>query len=561
MHQPNYQDGAGGSYLFPWVYLHALKDYSDMAAHIEKNPAAKAVFNFSPILLEQMDAYATEIKQWASTQVPLKDELLRHLVCEGLPAPATYEFFKLADLCLKANQENIIERYFPYVHLIKALESLKLGSVDMKLDHFLLSDLLVWYHLGWIGESIRQDYPEIGYFYKKEKHFSYQDRIELLHIIGKIIADIIPRYKKLAEAGRIELSFNPYSHPILPLLISIDSAAEAMPKAVLPKENYPDGLARSQWQLEEGLRVFEKYFDFRPKGCWPSEGSISCDTIELLNTMGIHWAASGDSVLYNSMGLAANQSIAHSLAGQGSSIHRVYQLKDYDLSLFFRDDSLSDAIGFEYSSWQAEAAVDDFINRLLAIKSNTHHIENNVISIVMDGENAWEYYYKNAEDFLSSLYQRLAEHDEFELMTFSELLDKNIKPVQLSGLVAGSWVYGSFSTWVGADDKNTAWNWLIAAKKMFDECVSKGQYRAEELLLLNRQLAFCEGSDWFWWYGDDNSEQSIRDFDHLYRAQLRRLYQLLKVTPPEYLHHPFGKGSTHTHGGVMRRGHLLPSQS
>jgi len=61
MHQPQYRDALTGQYVLPWTYLHAIKDYTDMAAHLEAIPGARAVVNFTPVLIEQLEEIAQRV--------------------------------------------------------------------------------------------------------------------------------------------------------------------------------------------------------------------------------------------------------------------------------------------------------------------------------------------------------------------------------------------------------------------------------------------------------------------------------------------------------------------
>jgi alpha-amylase/alpha-mannosidase (GH57 family) len=178
-----------------------------------------------------------------------------------------------------------------------------------------------------------------------------------------------------------------------------------------------------------------------------------------------------------------------------------------------------------------------------------------VVSIILDGENAWEYYPANGYYFLSALYKKLAEHPQLELTTFSDFITHN-KPIgNLPRLVAGSWVYGTFSTWIGDPDKNRGWDMLGDAKHVFDRVVASKRLNKQQLAAAEHQLAICEGSDWFWWFGDYNSADSVSDFERMFRMHLVHLYQILGENPPEYLSHTFTHGSgSPAAGGTMRPG-------
>jgi alpha-amylase/alpha-mannosidase (GH57 family) len=300
--------------------------------------------------------------------------------------------------------------------------------------------------------------------------------------------------------------------------------------------------------VQEGLAVFEKHFGFRPAGCWPSEGSVSEATLALLADQGVAWAASGETVLTQS--LQRSDHAPHAL--KAAWLYRPWHTAASRTACFFRDDSLSDLIGFTYATWHADDAVANLVQHLENIADTCHEHPAHVVSIILDGENAWEYYPENGYYFLSALYQRLSAHPRLQLTTYSDVLQQQA-PQPLKTLVAGSWVYGTFSTWIGDTDKNRGWDLLVEAKQVFD--ATAPHLPAEQRAAAERQLAVCEGSDWFWWFGDYNPEHSVSDFEQLFRQHLTNLYQLLHREPPEALAQSFtrGRGSP-AHGGTMRPG-------
>ncbi|GAB4288120.1 MAG: hypothetical protein Kow0096_00280 [Thiohalomonadaceae bacterium] len=548
MHQPQYFDLESGQYQLPWTYLHAIKDYVDMVAIIEAVPGARAVVNFAPTLLEQLDDYALMVRDYLRQGTPLRDPLLAALVAPALPGDAEQRLLLIKN-CLRANEIRLVDR-FPQFRLLADIARCVEGTPRMVryLDEQYLIDLLVWYHLAWMGETVRRGDSRVQQLMERGSGYTQADRRLLLQLIGELLDSVVPRYRRLAEDGRIELSVTPYAHPIMPLLLDIQSAREAMPEARLPLlEKYPDGEARVRWHVREGIRVFEQHFGSRPRGCWPSEGSVSTATVRLLAEEGFVWAASGESVLRNSLHRAE--------LPRSKCIHRPYQVDDAAMHCFFRDDGLSDLIGFTYANWHADDAVNNLVHHLENIAAACAEEPNRVVSIIMDGENAWEYYPENGFHFLSALYRRLATHPGLELTTFSDCVDAGLVPAPLSQLVAGSWVYGTFSTWIGEVDKNHAWDLLGDAKRAFDAAVAAGRLRGDRLREAELQLGVCEGSDWFWWFGDYNPADSVRDFDRLFRMQLAKLYRLIGEQPPENITHVlFHGGGAPQMGGVMRRG-------
>lgn len=552
MHQPQYRDMLSGEYKLPWTYLHGIKDYVDMAAHLEAEPQACAVVNFAPILLEQLSDYAAQVRGFLRDGRPIQDPLLAQVGSAVLPTDAN-ERLGLLEACLRANAERVINRFPDYrqiadmAHWLIA-HPLMVGYADDQL----LVDLLVWYHLAWMGETVRRSDMRVRRLQEKGGGFSMHDRRELLSVIAELLSGLIDRYTALARQGRVELSVTPYAHPILPLLLDLGAAREAQPDAPLPSvDAYPGGEQRARWHIQEAIDTFEEHFGFKPAGCWPAEGGVSEAALRLLEEHGFRWAATGESVLHHSLAREADRG-AHS---RERMLYRPYRLDDGKLACFFRDDGLSDQIGFTFSDWHADDAVANLVESLERIAQANRQQSDAVVSIILDGENAWEYYPENGYYFLNALYRQLASHPELELTTFSRCLDAGETPRRLGRLVAGSWVYGTFSTWIGDPDKNRGWDMLVDAKRAYDAVTASRHMDPDQLLAVQHQLSICEGSDWFWWFGDYNPADTVNDFDRLFRMHLSHLYHLLGREPPEYLSHSFTHGTGRpVHGGVMRHG-------
>tara|TARA_R110001592_G_scaffold148073_3_gene372726 strand:- start:16553 stop:18232 length:1680 start_codon:yes stop_codon:yes gene_type:complete len=544
MHQPDYRDLRSGAIHLPWTYLHAIKDYVDMAAHLEAVPQARAVVNFVPILLEQLEDYIEQIRCYLQGQGSIRDHVLAALAEPALPGNEQERLHLVQD-CLRANRERMIERFEPYKRLAVMAEWYENHPASLLYaSNQFLADLLVWYHLSWIAESVRLSDTRIIGLQDKAFGFTLHDRRDLLHIILEQLESVVPRYRRLAERGQVELSMSPYAHPITPLLLDIASARESMPEVHLPViSQYPGGEARSQWHLQKGLETFERVFGRRPAGIWPSEGGVSQRALKQFADNGFCWVASGGNVLANS----------HDGHSKPCS-HRVYRFGDVPIDCFFRDDGLSDLIGFTYSDWRAEDAVANLIGHMENIAEVCPDRDDCLITIILDGENAWEYYPENGYHFLQQFYTQMAEHPTLKLSTFEQFrAEKSPQPAQEEKLVAGSWVYGTFSTWIGDPDKNRAWEILAEAKLAFDDQLACGALLPEVIAAAEKQLAICEGSDWFWWLGDYNPASTVSQFDQLYRMHLANLYLLLGVEAPPYLSEVISRGSGKpSHGGVMR---------
>jgi alpha-amylase/alpha-mannosidase (GH57 family) len=403
-----------------------------------------------------------------------------------------------------------------------------------------------------MGETVRRGDGRVKYLIEKSRLYTLEDRLQLLGVIGELLNTVVPRYRRLAETGQAELSMTPYAHPMMPLLLDFASAREAVPELTLPAvERYPGGEERARWHLREGIATFKRHFGFAPQGCWPAEGGLSTETVRLLGEHGFAWTATGENVLRNS--LARSASIHDPCASR--NLHRAYRIDAAAAACFFRDDGLSDLIGFTYYNWHADDAVANMIHHLENIAQECKGNPNFVVSIVLDGENAWEAYPDNGYHFLTALYRRLAEHPALELTTFADSLAQGVEMCRLPSLIAGSWVYGTFSTWMGSPDKNRGWELLCEAKHACDEALAGGAMSAQQRELIIRQLAVCEGSDWCWWFGDYNPADSVSDFERLYRLHLSNLYHLLGVPPPATLTHSISEGGGQPQlGGVMRRG-------
>lgn len=558
MHQPHYRDGMDGEYRLPWVYLHAIKDYTDMVAHLENCPNAKVVVNFAPVLLEQLDDYGGQMAGWLERGQLMQDWLL-NIVAGALPIPADVPGRKkIIDACQRCHAPTIIDTLPPFRYLTEIAQNYMHDAqayeqMLLYLNDGFFRDLLMWYHLAWMGQSLRISDSRIQSLMDKAHGFTEVDQRVLVQIIKDAVTGIIPRYRALLESGQIELSTTPYGHPIVPLLLDFDSMREVMPNAPGPQyDNYPGGLERARWHMQHGLDIFEEHFGQRPKGIWLSEGAVSIAAIDLLDEFDVSWTATGQGVWANS---CRNAGTALHGVRCDQAYYRPVRYAEQKCAMFFRDDGLSDLIGFHYKSWKVEDAVNNFaqhlvnISNYLGAKASEH-----VVSVVLDGENAWEYYANNANEFLSALYKKLATHPRIELTTFSQALKQGAAVTSLPVLTAGSWVYGSFSTWIGEQDKNLGWDILVEAKLAYDRVKASNRLTEDELAAATTQLAICEGSDWFWWFGDYNPAESVSDFELLYRHHIEKLYQLLGEEPPEILQQPISSGGgSMENSGTMRR--------
>ncbi len=567
MHQPDYRDHATGEFAMPWVYLHALKDYSDMAWHLEQNPGMRAVVNFVPVLLDQIEDYCEQFDQGS-----LRDPLLR-LLARSEDTPLSPEEREHAfDQCFRANHHRLIAPFAPYKRLFdlfKAMEAQGRESLMYLSDRYIF-DLATWYHLSWTGESVRRESEVIAKLMAKGTRFTQADRTALLRVVAEQVRQVVPRYRALARRGQIELSTTPHCHPLAPLMLDFRSAHDTLPDAPLPEaDHYPGGEARVCAHIDSALTSHTRRFGAAPGGLWPAEGALSSRFAGLLAARGIGWTASSQGVLGNS--LRASGRVGGDAEHGIAEAHQAYRASTIapGMLFFFRDDRLSDLIGFAYSKWHGRDAASNFVHELEAIAARATGGRRPLVSVMLDGENAWEYYPYNGYFFLADLYKSLSTHPAIRTVTGSDMAEALRAPPAADGtpspvgelpvLAAGSWVYGNLATWIGARDKNRAWDLLCAAKTCYDSVMAAGHLGEAAGARALAQLADCEASDWFWWPGEDNPGESVSAFEALFRSKLVHLYRLLEQPVPANLATAFSTGAVAGGGnaeigGTMRRG-------
>jgi alpha-amylase/alpha-mannosidase (GH57 family) len=560
MHQPDYRDHATGEFREPWVYLHALKDYSDMAWHLERHEAMRAVVNFTPVLLDQLEDYA---RQFATGRItdPLLALLARR---EATPLTAAERESAIRH-CFRANHYNMIRPFAAYgrlFELFRQVDSFGEQSLDWLSDRYLY-DLVTWYHLAWTGETVRRESALVARLMSQGSLFTEADRLALFDLAREVVTGIVPRWRALAASGRIELSTTPHYHPISPLLIDLAAAREASPEAPLPAAPaYPGGRERADAQLRSAIESHAHRFGEAPEGLWPAEGALSGPFLRLVGARGLAWTATGEGVL-----TASIRDFEGRAMDRARDLYRPYRFPKLapDLTVFFRDDRLSDLLGFEYQRWVGPDAAANFVAELHAVAAAVPEGERPVVSIILDGENPWEYYPYNGWYFLDALYEQLVADPAIHPTTYRAYLSRRRTAAsgdalpaaacgELAGVTAGSWVYGNLATWIGSPDKNRAWDLLVAAKQSYDLVVGSGRLDEHARAAAARALGDCEASDWFWWFGDYNPAEAVTSFDRLYRAKLAHLYRTLGLPVPQAAEVPISRGAGHPEaGGTMRR--------
>jgi alpha-amylase/alpha-mannosidase (GH57 family) len=531
MHQPDYRKTQTGEIYLPWTRFHAVKDYYDMAALVERAGDVHVTINLVPSLIDQIDAYSSGTASEAQALLTLRDA-------------ATLETREKAFLLRTFFQLSLTHMLLPYPRYKELYDRRGVaddnGEFSAGLSSYTIQDyrdLQLWYNLAWCGPELRKD-PEIAGLLEKGRGFTEEDKKRLLEIQYSFIGRILPLYRRLEVSRSIEFSVSPYYHPILPLLCDLRTAKESLPSIDLPSDSYPYPQDARE-HIHRALESYARNFGCSAQGMWPSEGALSDASLELAREAGLGWLASDESVLWNS--LCREGIVSESLApALRYSVYR-WGTGDSGPCLFFRDHGLSDLFGFSYCHWDPAAAVSDFLGRLRAIhESLPDDGRYYVVPIILDGENAWEHYPENGAGFLRRLYQQLGESPDLRTVTFTEFLDLESHREPLPSVVAGSWIYGNLATWVGHPEKNRAWELMAAARRT----LSSFQFRESNVQPLEaafREMMIAEGSDWFWWFGDDHQTENAAEFDLLFRSRLKNVYRLLGQTPPSNLEEPIKK--------------------
>lgn len=523
MHQPNYQEPGSNRMVLPWVRLHAIKDYLDMPLMAARYDNVKTTFNLVPSLLDQLQIY---LDGGSDNHIDLS-----RLRAEDLTEDQRRE---ILNTLFNAHPPQMIDPHNRYRELYQKMRNCPDDSVLPALfSSEELRDLQVWSNLTWVDPLFASEEP-IQSLHRKERHFSEEEKHALLDWQMDLMARIVPTHRDLYQQGKIDISFTPYYHPILPLLCNTDSALEALPNITLPKARFchPEDAER---QISMSMEKFEELFDRPLQGMWPSEGSVSEEMAKICLKLGVKWIASDEEILYHSLDKA-------SLARSDNPLHTVYKYGS-GLKIFFRDHSLSDRIGFVYSGWDADRAVNDFMSHLKRIgRLYKGRSDDVVIPVILDGENAWEYFPNDAHDFLDEFYRQLSTDPEIETVTMTEAAT-GINPRRLPAIFAGSWINHNFRIWIGHEEDNTAWDHLSVAR---DALVSfESQHPDFDPIKLKaawRQIYIAEGSDWCWWYGDEHRGAYNEQFDSIFRHHLINMYKLLGTDVPVELLTPIFRG-------------------
>ncbi len=487
----------GDRFFLPWVYMHTVKDYVDLIKIFQEFPVKHTV-NVVPSLLRQVDAYLDGL-----------DDPVTALCRKDTSAFTFDDRRSLIQWCRTAQLDTMIAPLPRFRELYQRLDDVEALSTAELLD------LQVSLLLAWTGPVTRTR-PEIRTLLDRTT-FDRNDLDTVLNVHRELLASMISTLIEAERSGQIEISVTPFNHPILPLLIDSDVARESMPRAPLPSPAFsaPDD---AHWQITRAITEWHRRSGRSPRGMWPSEGSLSTATLSQMSAAGIGWTATDSDVLRHSLGneyTPASPFLQYEVGGEHDPI-----------VVLFRDHGLSDAIGFEYAGWEADAAADDFLRRveerrrIIIQELGDEALAYATIPVILDGENCWEFYRDNGAPFLRSLLARLSHNEAYEVVTCSEAAAAfPSRRHRLPKFVAGSWIRGTFDIWIGTPVKNQAWAALQEARDAVREAGD-----TEELLELVRR---CEASDWFWWYDDRHQAPNKTDFDHVYREHLRTIFERL----------------------------------
>ncbi|MDR0927898.1 MAG: glycoside hydrolase [Ignavibacteria bacterium] len=522
-HQPYYK--YKGEFLLPWVRLHGVKDYYDLPALLNEFPQVKQTFNLVPSLMQQIEEYITNS---TSDTVQELTRLQAKYLTNEQKSQILNQFFVL-------NHDNLVKPYERYNQLFINAFDQEQAIANWTTQDWL--DLQVWYNLAWLGQLSRRA-PFANRLFCKHRNFTEAEKIELLEFHKQILARIIPEMSRLQRLGQIEICVSPMYHPILPLLCDSNVSRETLPNGTLLNPQY-------KWtedainQIDMGIEMYQQYFAHSPKGMWPSEGSVSNDVLNIMATKGIQWVATDESVLANSLGDDYKATYKY--------FPNEVQTKDGAITVFFRDHSLSDKIGFLYSNWNSYDAACNFREDLFAIRNQIidlhgeDALDSAVIPIILDGENCWEFYHDNGIHFFRDFFRMLSSNEEIETILFSEALNlpiPNFLPA-ISNIRAGSWINGNFAIWIGDEEDVTAWNYLSCVRKIADE--RRSEFSVQQYNEIIKEIYIAEGSDWFWWYGPEFDAPNRSDFDKMFRWHISNIYAMMGMTPPEELSNPIMK--------------------
>jgi len=515
----------------PWVRLHGIKDYYGMAWLAQEHPGVHLTFNLVPSLLDQLEAYA---------RGEAEDEALR-LTARPAAELAEGDLHAVLSAFFMANWETMVRPHARYAELLAKRRFGRRTAAQAARDFAEqdIRDLQVWATLAWFFPQLLADDPVLRGFVRKGRGFSEEDKAAMLAKQREVLASIVPMYRALQERGTAELSVSPYYHPILPLLCKVERAREAMPELPMPRGRMDFG-DDARTQVARAVERYEAAFGRPPRGMWPSEGSVSPEVPPLLAEAGLRWMATDEGILCRSLGCSLHRD-SSGLLREWETLYQPYRVAagGRDVAVVFRDHYLSDLIGFHYYHRPAAEAASDFVARLDAIGKAAGR-RDAFVAVILDGENAWEYYQESGMPFLHALYAALAASPGVSTVTMAEYVEAHPPAATLPRLFSGSWINSDFAVWIGHAEDRRGWELLAQTRQFLAERAQQSP-PPDGLAQAWEELFVAEGSDWFWWYGDDRSSAQDAEFDRLFRGHLKNVYRLLGARPPQVLDEPISQ--------------------
>ena len=532
MHQPQYRDPVSGRYMLPWTRLHALKDYWGMVKVLGEFPGVHATFNIVPLLAAQIEEYASGKfrEPWFELAFAAADTLKPEQKKEIL------------ERAFQVN-EIYVQRWPRFADLQSQVRSAGGEACAARFNEQDWRDLQLLSQLAWMDEEYIAKDPVVNLLATKGTGFSERDKELLREKQLELLGAVLPEYRIAAESGQIEISTTPYYHPILPLLCDTDIARVSNPHTPLPHPpfRFP---ADAREQLLRARKYHERVFGKPPAGLWPSEGSVSDEALGIAADLGFKWFATDEGVL----GRTRNIGFWRDAGGypeNGPDLYSPWKLQrdGKDMFGFFRDHYISDLVGFVYSRMGALQAAEDFHRRIRAIGDREPAGRTATVSVILDGENAWEYYPENGRQFLREFYRRVQNDGEIRALTASEAIEANLNAPTMPGIFPASWINANFDVWIGHREDVRAWDLLRDAREMYERVAQRKSRKAsdEQLARAYEAVLAAEGSDWNWWYGPEHGSANDAEFDELYRKHLTEIYAALGEPAPDLLAHPIKK--------------------
>jgi len=503
MHQPDYRD-QNGIMQMPWVFLHAIKDYYDMPWMMARHEGIKATFNITSPVIEQLKLYYNDpqnsdrfLSLWFKSPSFLEEEERKWLI----------------KLCKSTQFDTMVKPFPKYEELY----------YQEHFNNFELVDLEVLFILSWCGVYLRTNNVVIQNLIKKQRNYDDEDKVLLLNELSNFVSGIFKYYSKLHNDEIITISTTPLNHPILPLLMDMKNAKKANINTNIPKD-YSTLKDDAFLQIEKSKELFKDTFGFEVEGFWPAEGAVDESSVALLKSCGIKWIATDEEILFKSIN-----------SKEKNNLYTPYNYNDTCIA--FRDHNLSDLIGFTYRHKDAYSASKNFISELQSIQ-NSNPL--GTAFVILDGENAWEFFVNNGFDFFDALYNELKNLSWCTTVRMDDVIKSPAK--KLDYLAPGSWINGSFDTWVGDSEKTRAWELLFLAKRDYNKHKDSLDEQIKEQITTHFLAAEC--SDWFWWYGNDHFTEFGAEFDELFRSHLVNIYDLIEIAPPADLFVPIIKNKS-----------------